>query len=132
VVYLIDIESEVFTEVKSVIPEGTTISGEFQKTPSAFPFVSVEQKDNPTYEKTQTDVENHATPMYEINVYSNKIGTKKIECKAIMDNIDTKMQSLGFTRKMCEPMPNLEDATIYRITARYSAVVSKNKTIYRR
>ena len=30
------------------------------------------------------------------------------------------------------PVPNEEDATVYRIVARYRAIVSKNKVIYRR
>lgn len=30
------------------------------------------------------------------------------------------------------PVPNEEDATVYRMVARYRAIVSKNKTIYRR
>ena len=31
-----------------------------------------------------------------------------------------------------EPIPNLEDATIYRMVGRYTAVVSTDKEIYRR
>jgi len=31
-----------------------------------------------------------------------------------------------------EPIPNIEDATIYRMVGRYTAVVSTDKVIYRR
>lgn len=46
--------------------------------------------------------------------------------------IDDLMMGLNFTRKMLEPVPNQDGATIYRMLGRYRAVVSKNKTIYRR
>ena len=46
--------------------------------------------------------------------------------------IDSKMEALGFTRTLMNPVPNEEDATVYRMVARYRAIVSKNKTIYRR
>lgn len=59
--------------------------------------------------------------MYEINVYSNKVGTKKSEAKAIMQLIDGMMYERNFTRIALTPVPNLEDATIYRLTARYRA-----------
>ena len=39
---------------------------------------------------------------------------------------------LNFTRTMLEPVPNQDDATIYRMLGRYRAVISKEKTIYRR
>jgi hypothetical protein len=57
---------------------------------------------------------------------------KKTECKAIIALIDSKMEALGFTRTLMNPVPNEEDATVYRMVARYRAIVSKNKTIYRR
>lgn len=59
--------------------------------------------------------------MFEINVYSNKSEGKKTECKSIAKAIDEKMFSMNFRRLAFTPVPNLEDATIYRIIARYSA-----------
>ena len=61
-----------------------------------------------------------------------KTSGKKTECKAIIALIDSKMEALGFTRTLMNPVPNEEDATVYRMVARYGAIVSKNKTIYRR
>ena len=66
-----------------------------------------------------------------MNAYSNKATTKKSECKAIIAAVDEIMIGLGFTRNTKTPI-NLDEATKYRIFARYTAVVSKNKTIYRR
>ena len=77
-------------------------------------------------------MENHAEVMYELNVYSNKAKGKKAECKEIAAFIDSKMSALGFTRIMLTPIPNMDDATIYRMTGRYKALISKNNEIFRR
>ena len=70
--------------------------------------------------------------LYEVNVYSNKTSGKKSECKSIIALIDSKLGELGFTRTMLNPIPNEENATVHRMVARYRAVISKDKTIYRR
>ena len=57
---------------------------------------------------------------------------KKAECKEIAAFIDSKMSALGFTRIMLTPIPNMDDATIYRMTGRYKALISKNNEIFRR
>ena len=77
-------------------------------------------------------MENHVDVMYELNIYSNKTKGKKSECKVIAAFIDSIMSSLGFDRIMLTPIPNMEDATIYRMAGRYKAIVSKNNTIHRR
>ena len=134
---MIDIENELFNavveRVRAIYP-GVFMVGEYVKSPSSFPCVSMVEVDNATLRETQTSVggENHATVMYEINVYSNKTRGKKAECKEIWAIIDDVLMSLNFTRIMLEPIPNLDDATIYRMLGRYRAVVSKDKTIYRR
>lgn len=134
---MINIEEEIFddvaTEVRSKYPKIYMV-GEYVKSPTSFPFVSLIEQDNYVYTKTQTSLndENHCQVMYEINVYSNKIKGKKTECKEIMALIDSVMLHKGFTRTMLQPIPNIDDATIYRIVARYTGVVSKDKQIFRR
>ena len=134
---MINIENEIFNEVSAKVraeyPD-IFMTGEYVKSPPSFPATSLVEMDNTAYNSTQTscDNENHVSVMYEVNTYSNKIKGKKTECKAIMTLIDNEMIRLGFTRTMLQPIPNMDDATIYRMTARYKAVVSKEKTIYRR
>lgn len=134
---MINIEEEIFndvaTEVRSKYPKIYMV-GEYVKSPTSFPFVSLIEQDNYVYTKTQTSLndENHCQVMYEVNVYSNKIKGKKTECKEIMALIDSVMLHKGFTRTMLQPIPNIDDATIYRIVARYTGVVSKDKQIFRR
>lgn len=134
---MIDVENEIFDlaseDVRMEFPDVYMV-GEYVKTPPKFPCVSLVEQDNRTYDSTEDSgaVENHASLMYELDVYSNKVVGKKAECKRIASIIDKRMLAIGFNRIMLQPIPNMEDATIYRIKGRYSAVVSKDKTIYRR
>ena len=134
---MIDIENEVFNHVSATLREkytGIYVVGEYVKTPPKFPCVSLVEMDNQTYQRTEDSgsSENHVSVMYEVNVYSNKTIGKKSECKEIAAIIDEQMLALGFARTMLQPIPNLDDATIYRMVGRYSAVISKTKDIYRR
>lgn len=134
---MINIENEIFNDVATVVRgkyPNVNMTGEYVKSPSSFPHVSLVEMDNSVLTSTQTstEYENHATLMYEANVYSNKNTGKKTECKEIMATLDERMLANGFTRTMLQPIPNMDDATIYRITARYTAIISKDKMIYRR
>ena len=134
---MIDIENDIFNTIASVVrakyPDIYMV-GEYVKTPPKFPCVSLVEMDNQSYQRTEDSgsSENHVSVMYEVNVYSNKTVGKKLECKAIAAAIDEQMLALGFARTMLQPIPNLDDATIYRMVGRYSAIISKNKVIYRR
>ena len=134
---MIDIENEVFTTVANAVrteyPDVYMV-GEYVREPSKFPCVSLIEMDNSAYDKTQTSgkLENHASVMYELDVYSNKTSGKKSECKKISALIDKEMSALGFSRTMLQPILNVDDATIYRMKGRYMGVISENKTIFRR
>ena len=134
---MIDIENEIFNTVATVVrakyPDIYMV-GEYVKTPPKFPFISLVEMDNRSYQQTEDSgsSENHVSVMYEVNVYSNKTVGKKSECKEIAAVIYEQMLALGFARTMLQPIPNLDEATIYRMVGRYSAIISKNKIIYRR
>lgn len=134
---MIDVENEIFSAVSEVVratyPK-VFMTGEYVKSPSSFPCVSLVEISNAVYRNSSTTTveENHAAVTYEVNVYSNKSKGKKAECREIVNVIDRKLAEIGFTRMMLEPVLNMEDATIYRMVARYRAIVSKEKIIYRR
>lgn len=134
---MIDIESEIFSivskAVRSKYPK-IYMTGEYIKVPPSFPCVSLIEADNQVYRNTRTtdSNENHVQVTYEVDVYSNKKTGRKSECKTILALIDNLMIDLGFTRSLLTPVPNEEDATVYRMVARYRAIVSKDKIIYRR
>lgn len=134
---MINVENEIFSiiakAVRTAYP-GAYVVGEYVKSPSRFPCVSITEIDNAAYDRTQTSgsLENHADVTYEVNIYSNKISGKKSECKGIASLLDNEFATLGFSRTMLQPIPNMDDATIYRMTGRYRGVVSKDKYVFRR
>lgn len=134
---MIDMEYEIFGEVSSRLIErfpDVYVTDIYEPAPASFPCAMIIEMSNTTNEATSSSagIENHVELMYEVNVYSNDITYKKSECKAIASFISDIFSRMGFSRIMHNPMPNMADATIYRMTSRYSALASKNHTIYRR
>lgn len=134
---MIDVENEVFSAVAGAVRAAypkAYVAGEYVKSPSAFPAVVLTESDNTMYARTADtgSGENHVSVLYEVNIYSNKKTGKKTECKAVAAIVDAEMQRMGFVRSMLQAIPNLDDATIYRMTGRYTAVIDKNERVYRR
>ena len=134
---MVDIEAQVFNRVATRVRErlpNIFMAGEYVSSPSSFPAVSLVEMDNSILESTvdSSSNENHANVMYEVNVYSNKTAGKKSECKEIVAFIDEEMTVMGFVRSTLTPVPNEYDSTIYRMVARYRAVVSTDHKIFRR
>lgn len=129
-----DCENEVYTRIVTVLRDtfpGINIAGEYVKAPSGFPHVSITQSDNSVVSERMTGSAEMAQVMFEVNVYSNKAEGKKSECKTIMKVIDTVLFGMNFKRIALTPVPNMEDATIYRLVARYR-VMTDGKYFYRR
>ena len=131
---MIDCENEVYTRIARVLRDkfpGINIAGEYVNAPSSFPHVSITQSDNSVVSEQMTGSAEMAQVMFEINIYSNKADGRKTECKAIAKVIDDVMFRMNFKRMALTPIPNMEDATIYRIVARYRAMPD-GKSFYRR
>ena len=126
---MIDIENKVLSVVReAVLAQYPTASvyGEYVEVPESFPCVTVTEDTNYTYVYTKDEqlAEHHAEVQYAVNVYSNKQTGAKLEAKAIMNVADNAMQSMKFWRTMTRQVPNV-DRTIYRLIARYRAVVGE-------
>ena len=126
---MIDIENKVLSVVReAVLAQYPTASvyGEYVEVPASFPCVTVTEDTNYTYVYTKDEqlAEHHAEVQYSINVYSNKQTGAKLEAKAIMNIADNAMQGMKFWRTMTRQVPNV-DRTIYRLIARYRAVVGE-------
>ena len=131
---MIDCENEVYTRIARVLRDkfpGIKIAGEYVNAPSSFPHVSITQSDNSVVSEQMTGSAEMAQVMFEINIYSNKANGRKTECKSIAKVIDDVMFKMNFKRIALTPIPNMEDATIYRIVARYR-VMTDGKYFYRR
>lgn len=131
---MIDIENDVYDHVESALKaahSNVCVSSEYVQAPSEFPAVSIVEMDNRVYERARTrNIENAARVVFECNVYSNKAANKKSEAKAIAATLDDAFSSIGFTRAFKNPVPNMMDASIYRIVLRYEAIVDKDFWIY--
>ena len=131
---MIDLENDIFSAVAAELRSnysGISVYGEYVETPARFPCVTIVESDNRVLTRMRTEsIENAVSSMFEINIYSNKATGKKAEAKAIADTADAVMTSIGYTRTFREQVPNLKDATIYRIVCRYEAVIDKNLMIY--
>lgn len=134
---MIDIENELFTKIAIAVrleyPEAY-VSGEYVSQPPRFPAASIVEQDNSVFMQGRDsgEIENFADVMYQVDVYSNRNQGKKAEAKAIMALIDEQFVKYGFTRTFLNPVQNMNDPTIYRMTGRYRAVVGKDNYIYRR
>lgn len=84
-----------------------------------------------TSNQDSSGTERFATVMYEVNVYSNKAGESKAECRSILSEIDKMLYAMNFTRISMTPVPNMDSASIYRLVARYRAETD-GTSIYRR
>lgn len=133
--YETDIFNDILTEFRQVYPASEVeVASETVKKPASLPFVSIEEIGN--YSDLETaDQENGdrvAIITYDVNVYTNDITGKKSRAKAILDVIDRSFVSRNFRRVQRDIVPNLADATVYRIMGRYRAKIDENGTLYRR
>lgn len=133
---MIDIENAVFTEVAAALRANfpdITVESVTAYSPSKFPCVYLEETDNYSLlsSRDSGSNENHALIVYELNVYSNKANGRKAQAKAILAAADEVLNGLGFTRLTKTPF-HMDDATKYRLFARYRAAVSADRIIYRR
>lgn len=131
---MIDPEFAVYSAVTEDLKlEYPTIytTGDVSFSPAKFPAVSIVEINNSVLERMRTrTIENAVSVAFEVNVYSNKLGYSKLEAKEILAVIDGSFTRLGFTRTFCNSIQNLEDQNIYRIVARYEAIVDQDFWVY--
>lgn len=133
---MIDIERQIYTPIADALRKqfkGISVSGEYVNAPPKFPYVSIVEQDNymSANRLDSSEREKFSTLMYEVNVYSDKAGSKKSVCREIMGAVDEMLYKRNFTRISLSPVPNLENGTIYRLVARYRAETD-GETIYRK
>lgn len=134
---MIDYQNEIFTAVATEVRskhKGTTVTGEYTRTPSHFPTLTLDEIENVTVGDLvdSSDEELYSGVTYRLQVFSNKTGGKKAEARAIFATADSVMLGLGFRRITYTTTPEIYDSTIYSIMATYEAVVSVSGIIYKR
>lgn len=134
---MLDFQNEIFTDVATTVRaehEGVTVTGEYIRTPSKFPTVTLDETENITVASLvdSSDEEKFSGLGYRLQVFSNKVGGKKAEARAVFATADKKLCGLGFRRITYTTTPEIYDSTIYSITATYEAIVDQNGVIYKR
>lgn len=131
---MIDLENDVFDTVAHALREaheGVFVTSDEVPIDANLPAVSIVEADNRVVESMRTlNIENAVSVMYEVNIYSNKTTGKKSEAKAIAATLDDAFSALNFTRTLRNQVPNFNDTRIYRIVARYEAIIDKDFWIY--
>ena len=134
---MIDYQNEIFTSVATAVRSahtGTTITGEYTRSPSKFPTVTIDEIENVTVSELidSSDEENYCGLTYRLQVFSNKTAGKKAEARAIFATADKVMLGLGFRRVTYTSTPDIYDSTVYSVNATYEAIIDVNGTIYKR
>ena len=132
---MIDVFNQIYTALYNAIKSSystASITGEYVPKPESFPAISIVEQDNymSINKLDNSGRERFATLMFQIDVYSDLAKGRKEQCRSILKIIDNIMFGLNFTRIAASPMPNRDDESIYRITARYRAETD-GETMYR-
>ena len=133
---MFDVEPKVFQKCADAFhaayPNGY-IAGEYVPQPPKFPAVSLVEMDNSVDNRAidNGDIENAVNVMYQVDVYSNLNTGKKAQTKAIIALLDEVLAGYRFVRTFCNPVQNFNDATIYRMTARYTRRITNQDEIYK-
>ena len=134
---MIDFENEIFTAVATAVRsahEGTTIKGEYVRSPATFPTVALAEIDNVNVDALadSSGVEKYAGLGYRLQVFSNKEGGRKDEAKEIFKTADDILCGMGFRRRTYSTTPEIYNSTIFSITATYEGIADTNGVIYLR
>ena len=126
---MIDVENLVFNTVfdgvRAVFPDIAVTKG-FIEESATFPSVVVRETNNVPVQNMNTDecAENYTRITYQVDIYSDKAGTARSECRDLLKLVDGIMQGMKFRRThMSEPL-NVK-RTIFRQYARYTVIVGK-------
>lgn len=129
---MIDVENlvidTVINGVQTVYPNLPVTQGFIEKN-ATFPCIVVRETNNAPVQRMDTDdcAENYARLTYQVDIYSDKAGTARSECRELLNLVDGIMQSMKFRRiNMSEPL-NVK-RSIFRQYARYSVIVGKGVT----
>lgn len=133
---MIDYSREIFSwlslSLKSEYPEIKTASI-YDDQPAKFPAVTIVQMDNAVLLRTRdANIENHVSVMYQIDIYTNGQTDKQQQAEYIRNTVNELMQSKGFQRSFCQPVPNLQDRSIYRISMRFIGIIGRDGFVYQR
>ena len=129
---MIDIENLVFDTVYNgvvSVHSNANVQKGFIEETAVFPCIVLRETNNVPVQSMNTDdcAENFTRVTYQVDIYSDKDGTARSECRELLKVVDELMQGMKFRRTyMSEPL-NIK-RTIFRQYARYTVIVGKGVT----
>lgn len=132
-----DVEIEVLDGCAEALRDAdptVTVSGVLEPRPSSFPFVSIVERRNTTYEPA-TDSSGRdiaAFLRYEVNIFTDDKVAKKARAKQIGGVVKRYFSELGFYRTVEDETPNFSNPDIYRRTLAFEGVLTEDKKLYYR
>ena len=102
--------------------------------PSKFPCLGVVLSDNGTTQsmRDSSGEDNYHDITIRVDVWSNRTNGKQAEAEGIMNTVRGVVLPLNFRQVSCRPTSDINNATVYRLTAEFTATVDADNNIYYR
>lgn len=119
----------VLTDYENCVITNATIAA-----PSKFPCLGVVLSDNGTTQsmRDSSGEDNYHDITIRVDVWSNKTNGKQAEAEGIMNDVRGILLPLNFRQVSCRPTSDINNATVYRLTAEFTATVDADNNIYYR
>jgi len=134
---MFNIQREIFTDIANAILANSpncNVLNKFVYMPEAFPTVAIVVSGDGTTSNTRdsSHVEKFRDITLTVDVFSNKTEGKKTEAESLMQVVQDKAYELNFNMVSCIPNSNTSNASIYRLTATFTATVGHDGSLYSR
>lgn len=134
---MFEIQKEIFTDIANAVLANRSdcnITNKFVYMPEAFPTVSIVLSGDGTTPNTRdsSHVEKFRDITLTVDAFSNKVNGNKTEAESLMQSVIDKAYSLNFNMVSCNPNSNTSNASIYRLTATFTATVGHDGSLYSR
>ena len=131
---MVDYSNEIFNAVAKPLRslyKGIQVIGEYVKTPTKFPTVTIDEISNIPIHLDSAKVNKYADVVYRVQVFSNAEKGKRADARKIYKTVDEKMMELGLFAKSYTSTPTIYNSEVYTITATFGGTIDVNGVIYR-
>ena len=131
---MIDFSNEIFNAVAKHLRslyKGIQVIGEYVKTPTKFPTVTIDEISNIPIHLDSAKVNKYADVVYRVQVFSNAEKGKRAEARKLYKTVDEKLMELGLIAKSYTSTPTIYNSEVYTITATFGGVIGEDGVIYR-
>ena len=134
---MFEIQREIFTDIANKVLEAKSdcnITNSFVYMPEVFPTVSIVLSGDGTTPNTRdsSHIEKFRDITLTVDVFSNKVEGKQTEAESLMQVVQDRAYALNFDMVSCIPNSNTANASIYKITATFTATVGHDGSLYSR